>query len=216
MIRRPPRSTLSSSSAASDVYKRQMLLQSTTPSAASSTATASRSGCARSSTTSPRSSPAAGDASGPRRLPAGSRRTRSRRASGVRVDGRQDDAVHEERGAGSGVLAAALARQAEVLLGQVDADGAAAQLPSHEHRRPGAAERVAEVEPERARGLQHPAQLGGDGAEGGHVVLPAALGADAAAGVAAVAEVRRAGEAAVHGGVGKEAQRLEGVTAEEE
>src|SRR5665811_1558091 len=57
-----------------------------------------------------------------------------------------------KRGAGSGVPAAALARQAEVLLGHVDADGAAAQLPSHEHRRPGAAERVEQHPTRRARG----------------------------------------------------------------
>ncbi len=62
---------------------------------------------------------------------------------------------------------------------------------------------VAEVEPQRSGRLEHAPHLGEDGAEGRHVVLPAALGADAAAGVAPVAEVRRARQAAVDGGGGE-------------
>ncbi len=65
-------------------------------------------------------------------------------------------------------------------------------------------------------GLRTRAQLGGDGAEGGHVVLPGALGADAAAGVPPVAEVGRAGDDAVDGRGGEEGQHLDGVALQEE
>ena len=79
-----------------------------------------------------------------------------------------------------------------------------------------AAVRVAEVEPQRSRRLEHAPHLGEDGAEGRDVVLPAALGADAAAGVAPVAEIRRAGQAAVDGGGGEEPEDLARVAVQED
>jgi hypothetical protein len=75
---------------------------------------------------------------------------------------------------------------------------------------------VAEVEPERPARLEHAPRLQQDGAEGRHVILPAALGADAAAGVAAVPEVGRAGEDTVDARVGEAAQRPQGVATHDE
>ncbi len=104
----------------------------------------------------------------------------------------------------------AVAQRPSLVVGEVEGDAPRdAQLAF-------APVRVAEVQPQRAGGLERPQQFGGDGAEGVHVVLPDALGADAAAGVATVAEVGRAGDDAVDGRGGEEAERLGGVAAEEE
>ena len=104
----------------------------------------------------------------------------------------------------------AVAQRPALLVGQVEGD------PPRDAELPLAAVGVAEVEPERAGGLEHAEELGGDGAEGGDVVAPVALGADAAAGVAPVAEVGRAGHDAVDGGRREEPEGLGGVAAEEE